>query len=101
MCERQAPFEFEALLSRMAACVQRNVKPVRSPKAPEAEQGLGRPAGTGLPRQLSSRMSGQREPAVTTPEQLQQYLVHSCSEMPDQCSFGNPHGGSSSPSRSA
>ena len=64
----------------ISACVQRNVTPVRSPKVPEAEQGLGRPAVLGSPGQLGSRLSGQREPAVTTPEQLQQYLVHSCSE---------------------
>ena len=70
----------------MAACVQRNVKPVRSPKTPEVEQGLVRPASMGSPGQVGSRLSGQREPAVTTPEQLQQYLVPFCPDILDQCS---------------
>ena len=57
--------------------VQRNMKPIRSPRTPEVELRTGQlPAGlAGSPGQLGSRMSGQREPTVTTPEQLQPYLV--------------------------
>ncbi|CAL5218925.1 g671 [Coccomyxa viridis] len=54
----------------------RNMKPIRSPRTPETELRTGQPAG-GLarsPGQLGSRLSGQREPTVTTPEQLQPYL---------------------------
>ena len=86
-CRHERHLWIELHAESVAACVQRNVKPLRSPKTPEAEQGLGRPAGMGSPGQLSSRLSGQREPAVTTPEQLQQYLVPSCTKLPDQPSF--------------
>ncbi len=59
------------------ANVQRNMKPIRSPRTPETELRTGQtPAGlAGSPGQLGSRLSGQREPTVTTPEQLQPYLV--------------------------
>ena len=64
------------ILSRYAD-VQRNMKPIRSPRTPETELRTGQPAGglAGSPGQLGSRLSGQREPTVTTPEQLQPYLV--------------------------
>ena len=54
------------------------MKPIRSPRTPEAELRASQPAGgqAGSPGQLGSRLSGQREPTVTTPEQLQPYLVH-------------------------
>ena len=63
-------------LSRHAR-VQRNMKPIRSPRTPEADLRASQPAGgqAGSPGQLGSRLSGQREPTVTTPEQLQPYLV--------------------------
>jgi len=79
-CEPIITCRAKPQVSIQVECLQRNVKPIRSPRTPEGEQTLSQPAGAlaGLPGQLSSRMSGRRELAVTAPEQLQRHLVQLC-----------------------